>query len=60
LHKLIGYRHAALNDSVQAITFIDKYQDNEGDSNAIPKDYAALAPFYAATDHGSILWRMEF
>jgi hypothetical protein len=55
LHKLIGYRLAALNDSVQAITFIDKYQDNEGDSNAIPKDYAALAPFYAATDHGSIL-----
>lgn len=50
LYKLIGYSYAELNDTAQAIAFMNKYLSKEADSNIIAKDYAALASLYTATD----------
>ena len=47
LFKLIGYSLAAINDTAQAINYMQKYFVHEADSNLILKDYISMAEFYS-------------
>lgn len=48
LYKLVGYSHAALNDSVKAKQWMQRYFASESDSNYVAKDFDIMARLFLA------------
>lgn len=52
IHKLISYSYAGLKDTAKAISHMQKYFNQEQDSNLIAKDFESMGDFYLVHDSG--------
>lgn len=50
LYKLIGYSYAGLNDTINAVSFMQRYFSQVADSDIISKDYEFIGELYSSLD----------